>query len=177
VISHIPYGSKVLDAGCGSGRFLEMLREKRSCQGVGLDISDVAVNLTASRGFAAFVCKLPDLPKELESGTFNVCVLLETLEHISKPVETIERLATLLKEDGLIVVSVPDNCMTPEEFDEHVNSFTQQTLGDLLRAEFHLEVMTSYEVSAFRYLFVVGRKISDAEMADIQNCRHDGPVL
>jgi len=177
VISHIPYGGKVLDAGCGSGRFLEMLREKRSCQGVGLDISDVAGNLTASRGFAAFVCRLPDLPKEMAGSTFDVCVLLETLEHISKPIETIERLATLLKKDGLIMVSVPDNCMTPEEFDEHVSCFTQQTLGDLLRTEFHLEVMTSYEVSGFRYLFAVGRKVSDVDVANIQNGRRDGPVL
>jgi len=160
VIDLIRPGSRVLDVGCGAGGFLVMLQEQKSCQCVGIDISDVAVSVTCQRGFQAYVAKLPQLPKQISDASFDACVLLETLEHISNPIRTIGQIARVLKPGGSIIVSVPNNCMPPEEFDEHVVCFDQESMRNLLSRYFQVELCSVLDAGGFQYLIASGRKVN-----------------
>jgi O-antigen/teichoic acid export membrane protein/ubiquinone/menaquinone biosynthesis C-methylase UbiE len=158
IIQLVTPGSKILDAGCGTGRIMEKLRDQRNCTCVGVDISDVAVNHVRAKGFCGFKCALPKLASELAHKKFDVCTITETLEHLTSPHRTLESLSTLLKDGGSFIVSVPDDCMKPAEFDEHVVSFNKDSLCDLLGQYCEVEQVLSLEAGGNNHLIVRGRK-------------------
>ena len=111
---------------------MEMLRDSNKCNCTGIDISEVSIRMVQDKGFQGYKCKLPDLSHHLKDNSFDVCTILETLEHLSSPYKTIKSLSTIMKNGGYIVVSVPDDSMKPEEHDEHVSSYNIHSLRGLL---------------------------------------------
>jgi glycosyltransferase involved in cell wall biosynthesis/SAM-dependent methyltransferase len=155
----VPPSTKVLDVGCGTGTLMEILREA-GCSCVGVDISSVAVDTVRQKGFLAFKCKLPKLPLDLGGNGFDVCTIVETLEHISDPHKTLRNVSeSLKKQSGSIIVCVPDDCMKPDEFDEHVFSFNAQMLMKIMSNYYDIERCFSVESSGFRYLIVKGKSL------------------
>ena len=163
VMNLVPEKSQVLDAGCGTGKFMEMLKNYKGCECLGLDISEESVKMVRSKGFQAFQCDLPQIPATVGQEGFDVCTMIETLEHISEPVETIESLFRFIKKDGHIIVAVPDDCMKPDEFYEHVSSFDIQSLHGLLSRCFEIDSRLSVESDGHKYLIMRGRKVSFAQ--------------
>lgn len=158
ILELVPPGSSVLDVGCGTGRFMELLRERNGCQCTGIDISSVSVQMANGMGFPAFQCSLPSLAPELAEDQFDVCTVIETLEHITDTEETLEALKKPIRKGGRLIVAVPDDCMKPKEFDEHMASYTHQSLGRLVGKHFQVESSLSVESLGFRYLVVSASK-------------------
>jgi SAM-dependent methyltransferase/glycosyltransferase involved in cell wall biosynthesis len=155
----VPSLSRVLDLGCGTGRLMDTLRNQ-GCSCVGVDISGVAVSMVQQKGFPAFRSKLPDLPHDLEENSFDVCMIVETLEHLSNPAKTLENVSKVLKkESGSVIVCVPDDCMKPEEFDEHVFSFTSHTFHQLMSRYYKVDLSFSIESGGYPYLIVKGKRL------------------
>jgi glycosyltransferase involved in cell wall biosynthesis/SAM-dependent methyltransferase len=155
----VPSSSRVLDVGCGTGRLMEILRQAGCCC-VGVDISSVAVNAVRQKGFPAFRCTLPNLPLDLGQDVFDACTIVETLEHLSNPDETLRNISRFLKKgSGFIIVCVPDDCMKPDEFDEHVIAFNAPMLKDIMAHYYVIESSFSVESSGFRYLIVKGTRL------------------
>jgi 2-polyprenyl-3-methyl-5-hydroxy-6-metoxy-1,4-benzoquinol methylase len=158
VLQLVPPRSRVLDVGCGTATFMELLRDRNGCQCTGIDVSSVSVQMANQKGFPAFQCRLPRLPIELAAGQFDVCTVIETLEHVTDADETLQAVAVTVCDNGHIIVAVPDDCMKPEEFDEHVASYTKQSLVDLVGRHFRIDLSLSVESLGFRYLVVAARK-------------------
>jgi 2-polyprenyl-3-methyl-5-hydroxy-6-metoxy-1,4-benzoquinol methylase len=156
----VPPLSRVLDVGCGTGRLMEILRDqKSSC--VGVDISSVAVEMVRRKGFSAFQSKLPKLPPDLETNSFDVCTIVETLEHISEPSLTLRNISQLLKAGSAsLIVCVPNDCMKPNEFDEHVSQFNDYSLREMMSRYYHICQSFSIESVGYRYLIMTGKKSS-----------------
>ena len=95
-------GKKVLDAGCGNGRFAAKLKEKfPGAEMHGVDISsellkDVPSSITTRVG------SLLNLPYEPESFDCAVCV--EALEHTILIERAIEELCRVVKDNGKVVI-------------------------------------------------------------------------
>jgi SAM-dependent methyltransferase len=157
IIKLIAPGSRILDAGCGTGRVMEKLRDQRNCSCVGVDISGVAVRNVRAKGFRAFKCELPDLASDLSRERFDVCTVLETLEHVSNPHSVLESLLRVLKNGASIIVSVPDDCMKPHEFDEHVSSFDRQSLCELLGQYCKVDRILCIEAGGYNHLIARGK--------------------
>ena len=137
---------------------MEMLRDKRSCHCIGIDISETSIDVVTSRGLQGYVCKLPVLPDDLDGQCFDVCVMVETLEHLSRPGRTLQAIAGVLEPGGRLIVSVPDDCMKPEEFDEHITSFDDKSLCALLSQSFQVHNIFSFPCEGRKYLIAVARR-------------------
>lgn len=99
-------GGSVLDLGCGNGYFLAACREKG--YGVtGVDISEWAVDYV--RGVLGIEV-LRGLFDSLDwpGRLFDVVTLWHVLEHTRDPIAAIFKAVSWLKEDGVVVIEVPN---------------------------------------------------------------------
>jgi SAM-dependent methyltransferase len=83
-----PTGS-IVDCGCGTGRFLDVL-SRAGFRTVGLELSDRVVGLLRARGFDARFGMAPDFPWE-GPDPFAI-TFFEVLEHLSDPGSMLARL-------------------------------------------------------------------------------------
>jgi SAM-dependent methyltransferase len=97
-------GSRLLDAGCGSGRTLDELARYGRVSGV--DLSPEAVGLARRRGHddvqVAYVEELP-----FADATFDVVTCLDVVEHTPDDRATLAELRRVTRPGGLLLVTVP----------------------------------------------------------------------
>lgn len=101
---------RILDAGCGTGGFLQYLRERGYNQCVGLDISSIAVERTRSNGFDVVQGSISDPGVYEGLGQFDVVVSMDVI--CSLPNEehrkTFFRSAyEALNDHGIMIVQTP----------------------------------------------------------------------
>lgn len=143
---------RVLDAGCGSGGNLPMLRRFGAV--TGLEPSPIAVAAARKRcGEAVRVIEGP-LPEGLPAGeTFDLIGLFDVLEHLEHPVPTLEALRRHLTPDGQLVVTVPAFPFLWSKHDEINHHFRRYTLRalttELSAAGFRVDFSTHYNISLF----------------------------
>lgn len=98
---------KLLDAGCGNGYFLSLMREL-GYEVYGFDFSRVAVNF-AKRVYKlknVIACSWENVP--LDWRDFSVITALEVVEHLDKPLEFLFKMRELLSPEGILIISVPN---------------------------------------------------------------------
>lgn len=108
MVSRYISNGKLLDAGCGSGDFLEIAKEKFNVSG--LDVSSEAIKHAKVR--------LPELKKHLHSGMiedftkssfqFDAVCLWDVIEHLNNPQLAIQQLFGMVKKNGILFISTPD---------------------------------------------------------------------
>jgi SAM-dependent methyltransferase len=95
---------RVLDAGCGSGRTLDMLRPWGRLSGIDLDPDAVAA--ARSRGHDDIRhCPIENLP--WPDGTFELITCLDVIEHTHDDLRALTALKRVLTPDGVIIATVP----------------------------------------------------------------------
>jgi SAM-dependent methyltransferase len=101
---------KLLDVGCGDGRFLRYAKEQGfEVWGIDFDkksVENVKRNLGIDTVFAMSLEEFYEYAKE-RGLKFDVITFFEVLEHQDKPREFLEMVKGLLKEGGYIAGSVP----------------------------------------------------------------------
>ncbi|MBA7468592.1 Ubiquinone biosynthesis O-methyltransferase, mitochondrial [subsurface metagenome] len=143
IASYIKPEDTVLDVGCGVGVFLDIIRPR--CKGAaGLDISPVAIDLLRSKGIDGKVCELPEICHPDKS--FDVVVATEIVEHLDDPAALLKEAVRVAREK--VIFTVPDNVLGPEEFIEHRQLFTRETLEELVRRFFD-----DFEIESFTDTF------------------------
>ncbi|MGV8934014.1 MAG: class I SAM-dependent methyltransferase [Gallionellaceae bacterium] len=103
---------RVIDVGCGSGLFLEAVRE-RGLQGVGLDANSDSVQTCLRKGLVAMCIGLENINAAV-TERYDAITMFHVMEHLSNPVAALISLRRLLKPGGLIAVSVPYSPMSFE---------------------------------------------------------------
>lgn len=97
---------KVLDVGCGAGGNLKTLQDQ-GWDPHGIEISEVAAaharELVGGNIHAGTLESAPFPPK-----SFDLVLMSHSLEHLPSPVDALRRVHRLLKDDGLLVISVPN---------------------------------------------------------------------
>lgn len=125
--------ARILDVGCGWGVTLESL-EKRGYEVIGMDISRRTLEKLDRPGRVLFEA---DLTRSIEG---NVCLsdgvlALDVIEHIDDDRAAVERLGSLVRPGGVLVVSVPALPDMFSEFDA-VQGHRRRYLPDTLRSAF-----------------------------------------
>lgn len=99
---------RILDVGCGDGRFLQVLRDfgPPEWELVGVDFDPAAVERCKQKGFEAHASRVEDLAGA--DGTYDAVVMLQLIEHVEDPVRIARRVLSLLRPGGVFVIETPN---------------------------------------------------------------------
>ncbi|MEI6209097.1 MAG: methyltransferase domain-containing protein [Desulfuromonadales bacterium] len=137
----LPRDAALLDAGCGSGGVLAALRQRGFTNLAGLDPTPECIRIIRDElGIDARVGTLDENP--FPPATFDLVLSTVVFEHLINPGDDVDRMAALLKPEGMAFILVPD-ATRYEEFMvspfqdvnvEHINHFSPNTLDQLFEA-------------------------------------------
>lgn len=98
--------ARVLDIGCGNGRFLGYLIEK-GYEGWGIELPGRAAERAKRvKGLQLKVGSLE--PNDFPDNHFDVITLWHVLEHLPGPRETLETIRRILRPGGFLLISMPN---------------------------------------------------------------------
>lgn len=127
VLRLVPPGAKVLEIGAGAGSISRPLVEVSKCRLTALEIDPPSVEHLKTFCERVFSSDLndPNWHKDLEGcGRFDAVVIADVLEHLLDPLTTLKSAASLLTNDGAVVVSLPHiannaiiACLLTSDFD------------------------------------------------------------
>ncbi|MDQ0644262.1 class I SAM-dependent methyltransferase [Microbacterium murale] len=95
-------GTRVLDAGCGSGEFLQSLQE-RGALAVGADPAAEMVALARSVGVEVVMAGIEDLP--LADDAFDVATAVNALQFADDTTVALRELGRVVRTDGYIAIA------------------------------------------------------------------------
>jgi ubiquinone/menaquinone biosynthesis C-methylase UbiE len=100
-------GGRILDVGCGDGKFLWAL-DSRRWNRTGVEFSEETVRLVNGRIDNLKLVEGDIFSSELRENTFDVVTLWHVLEHLPRPQEVLERVRRLLSPGGWVLISLPN---------------------------------------------------------------------
>ena len=96
---------KILDFGCGTGRFLINLKHKNYKNLFGYDVTDNLLKKDGGR--VTFICDHKKNLKNLEKFfPFDIIIISGVLHHLEYPFQTIEKILTLQKSSKLKIICI-----------------------------------------------------------------------
>ncbi len=97
-------GKKILDIGCGRGRWLSFFENKYSAIVAGVDLSEHAVQACKNRGFNGYKASITQMP--FEDNCFDFISSITVLMHLPCELKekAISEIGRVLKADGKIII-------------------------------------------------------------------------
>jgi len=146
----------VLDVGCRDGTLSRWYWDNNCVDG--MDIDDKALRIFAQNNPnlpAAFHQDI-DLPWNIPSLSYDIVVMGEILEHTINPIHALWQAFRVLKQDGLLIGSVPNayrvkNYFVPDNDPDHKHRFSGKELKNLLSRYFKILEM-KYTYSQFSWI-------------------------
>ena len=155
-------GKVVLDIASGSGYGTKMLAQTAS-KVYGVDINKDAVKYSQKNfGASNIEYKVGDgVSIPLEDNSVDLVVTFETIEHIEDYKQFLDEVKRVLKNDGLAIVSTPNDLEFAEGNHFHVHEFTEGELLALLRKDF--KYVDQYYQATWKYVAVGASKQMERE--------------
>lgn len=135
----------ILDIGCWEGIQLEcFLKEGWKCTGI--ELNKKAASIALSKGIEVHQISIQNFFEKFSKEKWDVINIAYILEHIPNPLEFLKRVKRHLKEEGIIIVEVP-NDFSPFQLayikkyklepywialPDHVNYFNKEELNNLM---------------------------------------------
>ena len=139
VKSSLSRDSPILDLGCGAGAFLAALTEAGFVNVMGMDVAKIPIELLSQDGYEVARGTLKDYPNTWPAP--KAVLMIEVLEHLPNPVETMIEVRTRFPDATLIVtVPSPDRIMLKygtsfgDRPPNHLTRWTQHALSEALRS-------------------------------------------
>lgn len=142
IISRVGLNAKILDIGCGSGDFLEYLKNKGFKDLCGMDPSESSIGMLEKKGMKGIWGRISDPVSEKEWGKYDVVVSTTVIEHIYDLSDYLLQILKYMKKDtkSFLLLDAPAAesfgeyiCAVPNYFNcEHINYFSKISLDNLL---------------------------------------------
>jgi SAM-dependent methyltransferase len=130
----------VLDIGCFTGEFLEIMQEYKT-KVYGVELQAEAVK-NANQKFPGKIIKADVLSTDFPKLTFDIVTMLGLVEHLVNPQTMIKKAYQLLKPNGLVMIQTPNSNSVfaqvagrwwpPYTPVEHIHLFSRKSLERLL---------------------------------------------
>lgn len=122
-------GSRVLDMGCASGPISMRLKEK-GCEVIGIEIDPMAARKARKYCRRVIIADL-DAVGEIDypENYFDVIIYSNVLEHLKNPLLVLKRFDKYLKNEGYIVVVLPNIAHWLFRFEHLLGNFTYRKCG------------------------------------------------
>jgi 2-polyprenyl-3-methyl-5-hydroxy-6-metoxy-1,4-benzoquinol methylase len=147
LLSHISAGERVLDVGCGEGRFAAEL-VRAGAEVVGIDVAAEPLRRARVRHPGLDLRQVPPADGwPLQDACFDVVWAGEVIEHVADTAGWLSELRRVLRSGGLLLLSTPDHgrlrmlgwALAPRAFaahfdprSDHLRFYTRRTLRELL---------------------------------------------
>jgi len=129
LLNLIEVHDRIVEVGCGPGILGSLLTAQKAAEWVGYDHSSIAVDQCNSRFLNAYQKAVHALATD-DLGDAQTIIAVEVIEHLQP--EDAQHLFDLVMGSGKrLIVSVPDNCMGPEEVPEHVDLFSFEKVEEI----------------------------------------------
>jgi SAM-dependent methyltransferase len=140
-------GERVLDLGCGAGRFVAALREA-GAEPVGVEIAEAALARARRNAPGADLRRVaPDGSLPLGHGDVDLVWCSEVLEHVPDTIALLTEVRRVLRPGGRLLLTVPDHGRVRrtliallrhdahyDPLGQHVRFYTRRSLGRALDA-------------------------------------------
>ena len=167
----INLNSKIIEIGSNDGIFLQKLSDNGFKNKLGIEPAKDAYDLSIAKGINTlqlFLNKISSASIMKQYGKFDLFISRQNLEHMSNLQEVAKSIQDLVKEDGYVLIEVPNfSCNLKYQdyslWEEHVNYFTIDTLRYFL-ALANVEIVYE-EIICFsgETIVVIGRKVANAK--------------
>ena len=140
LVKYLPRGGRLLEIGSAYGFFLMEAQRHFDC--VGVEVSSDAVDYCRARGLDVRRGTLDHVLKAADLGTFDAVVMLDVIEHLPHPLQTLELVGSLMRPQSPLLITTGDwksaaarvmgrrwRLMTPPQ---HLFFFSKATLCSLL---------------------------------------------
>ena len=118
----LPKDSRILDMGCGSGYFLEQMRERGFDNLVGVTMDDDDIRFCTEKELS--VTKQDMTFTDFEDGEFDFLFCRQALEHSPCPALTLCEFNRIVKEGGHIYIELP----APNQDRKHEENFNHYSI-------------------------------------------------
>jgi SAM-dependent methyltransferase len=140
----LPAQTRILDAGCGSGRNMVELARHGSVTGV--ELSRTSVELARARDSGEVIeGSVLELP--FESDSFELAVSLDVIEHLQDDLGALRELHRVVAPGGALLVTVPAYPWLwsgHDEINHHHRRYTRRSLQSVARTAGWQQVRTTY---------------------------------
>ncbi len=152
LIKSLPQNCTVLDAGCGSGKYLKFILAYRpDIKVYAVDISDVSSYMPEQVKFTQ--CSVEDIDQYFPENTFDFIVSAHVIEHLLTPMKMMAACKKVLKPEGQLYIETPNWVRLfvpwlPQFFYSdytHLRVFSKYTMFYLCKDfEFEIKFLKSY---------------------------------
>ncbi|MCX7919882.1 MAG: class I SAM-dependent methyltransferase [bacterium] len=109
VIPYLKKGAEILDIGCYTARLYDFLPKSNQIEYWGVDFDEQALSIAKQKGIHVQFVRFDTDPIPLQKQ-FDIIVAGEVLEHLINPANLMEQMQRLLKSDGIVLISLPNEC-------------------------------------------------------------------
>ncbi|MBT0666178.1 methyltransferase domain-containing protein [Geobacter pelophilus] len=132
-------GKKILEIGCATGEFLELLT-REGADAEGLEISEFAAEIARKKGLEVTTGTIEEMGNS--TSPFDMILAFEVIEHVPSPVAFLEQVAGLIRSGGHLLLSTPNYACGQRYGDqwygftgsfEHIYYFSKDVLERMAR--------------------------------------------
>ncbi|MFB3897224.1 MAG: class I SAM-dependent methyltransferase [bacterium] len=102
-------GSKILDIGCYTARLLDFLPKDKHIEYWGVDFDKKALEIAEQKGAITKFVRFDSEALPFREQ-FDIIVCGEVLEHLINPANILVQMQCLIKPDGMVLISLPNEC-------------------------------------------------------------------
>jgi len=123
----------ILDAGCGSGALLNELNKRYPGRELTVvDLSQTAIKY-ARKNMPDILFEVKNIFKITAEKKYDIIFCAEVLEHLLNPALALKKLSSLISNDGVLILTVPDG--RKDTYIGHINFWSPENWPSFLNSQ------------------------------------------